>query len=414
MVLGILTAIAACPAIIGTTEAVRQGQKQNAKEKHRGLKTNLIVNCSRFSEDGREVDGCEIVLSSNKVRWPPNVSTRINPFWLYLAMSTEEYPDGCPEDHPFAGYFLPFPDKNWGRLGEGFVSTISDDPPQLNWIYVDQDTHEVKHGNREESEPHLVGPWDVTKMDRRVTFEGWEGFMAVKYGPGEWALYFDRDDNGLEGILAPEMVREEVVLGVFLSQQNLPTPLLKLSSHCVPFHIKGERLAAMPSYLARFAPELFLAVILAPTNISLTIRLMLTLTAFVNFCLSLLVGISSNVACSACNGIRSEVEAKSRSDHAGLLCTVSPLRKLTRHMAYDNTCDRGLLPPRYFPERLRRQASRVFLRLTVNLIAVKSRASCSNQSSWMYILNDTVIHNSEVLVGEQTMRIQDLGLKRNF
>lgn len=68
MVLGILTAIAACPAIIGTTEAVRQGQRQNAREKHRGLKTNLAVACSRATKAGREIDGCEMILSENKVR----------------------------------------------------------------------------------------------------------------------------------------------------------------------------------------------------------------------------------------------------------------------------------------------------------------------------------------------------------
>ena len=69
MVLDVLTAVAACPAIIGTTEAVRQGQKQSAKEKHRGLKTNIIVNFSTGSKHGREIDGCEVVvLSDNKVR----------------------------------------------------------------------------------------------------------------------------------------------------------------------------------------------------------------------------------------------------------------------------------------------------------------------------------------------------------
>lgn len=67
MVLGILTAIAACPAIIGTVEAVRQGQRQSAREKHRGLKTNLSVACSRESIGGREIDGCAVVLSENKV-----------------------------------------------------------------------------------------------------------------------------------------------------------------------------------------------------------------------------------------------------------------------------------------------------------------------------------------------------------
>ncbi|KAL1799757.1 hypothetical protein ACET3X_000099 [Alternaria dauci] len=197
MVLGILTAIAACPAIIGTTEAVRQGQRQNAREKHRGLKTNLLVSCSRVTRNGREIDQSEVVLSENK---------------LYLNVPSDEFPDGHPEDHPFAGYFLPFPDQDWGRQGEGMVSTISDDPPQLNWIYVDRDTCEVKHGDRVASEPHIVGPWDVTKMDRRVTFMGWEGFMAVQYGPGEWALYFDVDDNELRGVIGDDLVRVEVEL----------------------------------------------------------------------------------------------------------------------------------------------------------------------------------------------------------
>lgn len=127
-------------------------------------------------------------------------------------MSSDEYPDGRPEDHPFAGYFLQHPGHDWGRQGEGLVSTISDEPPQLNWIYVDQDTHEVKYGNREESEGHILGPWDVTKIDRRVTLEGWEGFVAVEYGPREWALYFDRYDDGLDGILDPTMRVVEITL----------------------------------------------------------------------------------------------------------------------------------------------------------------------------------------------------------
>jgi len=67
MVLGILTSIAACPAIIGTTEAVRQGQAQNAREKHRGTKTNLVARCARKSSWGREVEGGLVVLRDHKV-----------------------------------------------------------------------------------------------------------------------------------------------------------------------------------------------------------------------------------------------------------------------------------------------------------------------------------------------------------
>jgi len=47
---------------------------------------------------------------------------------LYPAMPSAEYPDGRAENHPFAGYFLQYLDKNWGRKGEGFVSTVSDEP----------------------------------------------------------------------------------------------------------------------------------------------------------------------------------------------------------------------------------------------------------------------------------------------
>jgi len=81
------------------------------------------------------------------------------------------------------------------------VSTISEDPPFLNWIYVDSKTSEVKYGVREQAEKHLTGPWDCTTQDRRVTFEGWEGFTIVKEDDDKdlWALYFDREDDGLSG-----------------------------------------------------------------------------------------------------------------------------------------------------------------------------------------------------------------------
>jgi hypothetical protein len=107
----------------------------------------------------------------------------------------------------FTGYYLPFPDmeKVWRqqgfRRGEGLVTTISDDPPFLNWVYVDRNSHEVKYGVRADAQPHLVGPWDNTKVDRRLTFQGWEGFVAVEEHEGSelWAIYFDVDDDGLRG-----------------------------------------------------------------------------------------------------------------------------------------------------------------------------------------------------------------------
>lgn len=67
----------------------------------------------------------------------------------------------------------------------------------LNWIYIDKNTYEVKYGLRVDAQEHLTGPFDCTRQDRRMTMEGWEGFVAVEAYPGVWALYFDRDDDGL-------------------------------------------------------------------------------------------------------------------------------------------------------------------------------------------------------------------------
>lgn len=67
MVLGILTSIAACPAIIGTTEAVKQGQSQNKKQQHKGRKSNLLVTCSDPSRKARDIHGGTLVLRDNKV-----------------------------------------------------------------------------------------------------------------------------------------------------------------------------------------------------------------------------------------------------------------------------------------------------------------------------------------------------------
>jgi hypothetical protein len=106
------------------------------------------------------------------------------------------------DGHLFAGYFFPYPDSTWGRRGDGFVSTISDKPPQLNWIYVDTRTFEVKYGLRREAEGHIVGSWNCTPIDKRLTLDGWEGFTVVEEEKGSncWALYFDCNDDGLEGV----------------------------------------------------------------------------------------------------------------------------------------------------------------------------------------------------------------------
>lgn len=72
----------------------------------------------------------------------------------------------------------------------------------MNWVYVDKDTHELKYGVRADAQPNITGPFDCTRQDRRLTFEGWEGFCAVEEFPALWAVYFDRDDDGLKSKVA--------------------------------------------------------------------------------------------------------------------------------------------------------------------------------------------------------------------
>lgn len=99
------------------------------------------------------------------------------------------------------------------------MTTIADDPPQLNWVYVDKDSYEIKYGLRADSEGHLVGPWNCSPVDKRLTFDGWEGFTVVETEKDSdcWQLYFDVDDDGLEGkvpldkrIMEIELTRKEM------------------------------------------------------------------------------------------------------------------------------------------------------------------------------------------------------------
>jgi hypothetical protein len=141
--------------------------------------------------------------------------TNVNPKSKFLPDDGED--NVREQGHLFAGYFFPYPESNWGRRGEGYVSTIADDPPQLNWIYVDKNTYEIKYGLKADTIGHLVGPWNITPIDRRLNFQGWEGFTVVEEEDGRWALYFDVDDDGLEEkvplhkrIMEVELTRKEI------------------------------------------------------------------------------------------------------------------------------------------------------------------------------------------------------------
>ncbi|KAK4503513.1 hypothetical protein PRZ48_004428 [Zasmidium cellare] len=126
------------------------------------------------------------------------VTVRDGKLWVEAKSSITRLPEVVGH-HPFTGFYLAYPDDNRGYT-RGLVTTISVDPPMLNWIYVDKDTYEVKHAGRSGSIEHHVGDFDWTteeNEDSCITFEDWEGFVAVEEKAGEWALYFDKDDDGL-------------------------------------------------------------------------------------------------------------------------------------------------------------------------------------------------------------------------
>ncbi|KAF2248026.1 hypothetical protein BU26DRAFT_388967, partial [Trematosphaeria pertusa] len=181
MVLSVLVAIIAAPALLGTQEAIRQGQAKDKKEEHRARRCNLIATCVKSSMRSLEINGRPIVLRDGKL-------------WIDTGTS-----DDNPFGHSYAGYYLPYPDTNY----EGLVTTITDAAPIMNWVYVDKDTYEVKYGVRLDAQPNFTGPFDCTRQDRRLTFEGWEGWCAVEEFPTRWALYFDKDDDGLQSKVAP-------------------------------------------------------------------------------------------------------------------------------------------------------------------------------------------------------------------
>ncbi|TEY82585.1 hypothetical protein BOTCAL_0028g00060 [Botryotinia calthae] len=193
----LLIALVTAPALLATNEAIRQGQAKDRKEEHRARRCDLIASCVEASPLSLEVDHRQVVLRDSK---------------LYINKDMND-----PSLHPFAGYYLPYPDSNY----EGLVSTITEIAPIMNWIYVDRETYEVKYGVRLDAQPNITGPFDCTRQDRRLTLEGWEGFCAAKEEvngeeTGMWALYYDRDDDRLTGKLG----KDRKVVEIELSRQE--------------------------------------------------------------------------------------------------------------------------------------------------------------------------------------------------
>ncbi|KAL2372094.1 hypothetical protein RJZ57_003472 [Blastomyces gilchristii] len=170
MVIGLLT-IASIPTVIGVCEG-KKANKRKSDEK-RLEKFYIDVFCEANSEEARQLHGRRVVLRDNKV---------------YLDSAASD--SRSIPSHTAEAFYISYPDEE-REPTLGLVSTVSVDPPMLNWIYVDKNTFELRYGNRTQSREHLVGPWDWTEDQVGVTVQDIEGFVAVEEEEGVWAVYFD-------------------------------------------------------------------------------------------------------------------------------------------------------------------------------------------------------------------------------
>ncbi|KAI1332760.1 hypothetical protein F5Y16DRAFT_124781 [Xylariaceae sp. FL0255] len=184
-----LSFLVAFATVFGASEAIKQIQSNAKKKEHLTRKNNLIVRCLKSCQWSSILQGRRVVLSGDK---------------LYVDTGTQH---DQVFGHPFAGYYLPYPDSE----ASGLVTTICDEPPIMNWIYVDRWSYELKFGTRAWADDNWPVPFGYTRQDRRLTFGSWEGFMAVKEGDF-WALYFDVDRDGLREKVGQDSPALEVEL----------------------------------------------------------------------------------------------------------------------------------------------------------------------------------------------------------
>ena len=208
MVLGLITLVATVPLIATSTLSLQDSAQNTQAEADVTWKTqkcHLNVRATTRMDEKRKdiLKGKAVILRDGK-----------------LFVDTLH----APGHHPFTGYFLPYPNRGY----DGIVSTINKDN-MLNWVFVDSRTYEMRYGVRADAERHLSGPMAMVAQgsgERRLTFRGWEGFVAVEESDGAWALYFDMEDDGLKAqkqgrrVTEVELVRTEAEMGSGAQSSN--------------------------------------------------------------------------------------------------------------------------------------------------------------------------------------------------
>lgn len=229
MVIGLLT-LASIPVVTGVAEGIshQSAAVERLKDAKRMAKFYIDVYCDAASSKTKYVHGRRVVLRDGKLyldehkpalRALPSYTAKA----FYLVYPDDEVRYLILQDLAARGIVATangVTQRNPPPMG--LVSQVQDDPPLLNWIFVDKDTMEVRYGNRTVSREHYVGPWNWT-VDPEVPTEavfggkgiicdGEELFMAVEDGNGEWQVYFDRNDDGLKGYVNKNRRRLQISL----------------------------------------------------------------------------------------------------------------------------------------------------------------------------------------------------------
>ncbi|RPB25013.1 hypothetical protein L211DRAFT_823206 [Terfezia boudieri ATCC MYA-4762] len=163
-----LLVVNSIPTTVGVTQALRFKDRQASGDDADPVRFTVVALC----EENEELNKKQIVLQDHK---------------LYVKTpATQDY-------HAFSGYFLPYPKSE----ETGLVSTISKDPPLLNWIYIDKKTKELKYGTGSESRENEHGTWSSDDEEEIMINSDKEGWVAIEEqeGGGKWALYHDAEQD---------------------------------------------------------------------------------------------------------------------------------------------------------------------------------------------------------------------------
>jgi hypothetical protein len=204
MVIGLLI-LTSIPVVTGVAQgySAQKTAKQRAEDAKRMRKAYISVFCDAKSPEAIEVNDMFLVLREGKVyidEWDPR-------FRKKPSYTTE-------------AFYIEYPDAERDPIEMGLASQVQDDPPLLNWIYVKESNGEVRYGNRSESKSEVVGPWDWTEDEIRLTLFKEEGFVAVEpeNPQDQWEIFFQVED----GWVKEKVGGKRTVLPVRLERRLVP------------------------------------------------------------------------------------------------------------------------------------------------------------------------------------------------